>query len=68
MYSIIQNRILRLHARHEGVLGQIIRSTAVLLIRAMHLLIQRLDVRRQETVQSERLSLIFGKGRSLVVE
>src|SRR5262249_20704750 len=36
------------------------------LVRADHLLVERLDLRRQEPVQAEPVALVFGEGGALV--
>lgn len=66
MYSIIQNLILRLHARHKRILPQVIALAGVLLISAPDLLLQRLHVRRQQAVQAELIALLLRESRSFV--
>lgn len=52
-YPVVQHLVLRLHARHEGVLGQVIAAAAVLLIGTLDLLLESLDVRRKQSIQLE---------------
>lgn len=54
----IQNHVLLLHARHEGILRKIIRTGAVLLVRTLHLLLERLDVGGKQAVKSEVVTLL----------
>lgn len=66
-YLIKQDLILLLHTRHEGILGQIIRHTRILLIRPLGLLLQTLNPLRQQTRQIKLASLL-GRVRGPFVE
>lgn len=63
---VVQHLILRLHARHESILGQVITTTAVLLVGALDLFVESLDIRREQSMQLERGALIAREGRALV--
>lgn len=65
-YLIVQDLILLLHGRHEGVLGQVIAADGVLLVSSLGLLLESLDALRQQACQVEVMAFLFCKGRPLV--
>jgi hypothetical protein len=65
-YLVVQDLILLLQARHEGVFGQISGPGAVLGVGAADLLVERLDVGGNEAMQLEELTLFLCEGRSPV--
>lgn len=65
-YAVVQDFILLFHARHKGVLGQIIGPRAVLRIGALDLLIEGLYMRRKKSLETKCLALLLGKGTSSV--
>ena len=64
----IQNLILLLHARQEGILGQVITLCTILFIRPLHLLLQRLHALREQAMQTELATLLGCERRPLVEE
>lgn len=54
----IQNHVLLLHASHESILRKIIQTGAVLLIRTLYLLFERLDIGGKQIVESENFTLL----------
>lgn len=65
-HLIVQHFILRFHASQECIFGKIVRSTLVLLVGALDLLVQCLDVWREEAVELECCSLIVGESGAFV--
>ena len=65
-YSEIQNLILISQTRHEGVLGQSILPSRVLLIGSLDLLIQSLNILGQQSSQFELLPLFRRECSSFV--
>jgi hypothetical protein len=63
----IEHGILVRHARHEGVLSERIGPAGILLIRAMDLLIQRLDVGGEEAMEVESVTISGGESGAFVV-
>jgi hypothetical protein len=57
---------LLLQARHEGVLGKVAWSGAVLGVCALDLLVEGLDVGGKEAMELERVALFFGESRAFV--
>lgn len=65
-YAVVKHLVLLLHARHEGVFGQGIRTAAVLVIGALDLVLESLDVLWQETMELEFIALSLSEGSALV--
>lgn len=65
-HLVVQNLILRLHARQESILSQVILSTAVLLVSTLNLLIQVLDIGRKQAMELEGCALFVWKGGAFV--
>lgn len=65
-HLVVQHLILRLHAGHERILGEVIAATAVLLVGALDLFLKSLDIRRKQSMQLERGALFAREGRALV--
>jgi len=59
---VVQDFVLLLHARHECVFGQIIWAGAVLGVGTLDLLVERLHVGRNKSMQLELGALFFGEG------
>lgn len=65
-YLVVQDLILRSHARQKGVLSQVVPPAAELLVSPLDLLVQRLDVWRQEAAEPELFPLGLREGGALV--
>lgn len=63
---VVQHLILRLHTRHEGILRQIIVSTAILLISTLDLFIEGLNIGREKAMQFESGALFARKSGAFV--
>lgn len=49
-HLVVQHLILRFHARHESILGQVIATTAILLVGAFDLFLKSLGIRWKESM------------------
>ena len=68
-YLIIKHRILLPQTRHERILRQrVLPAATILLPRPPHLFLQRLHIRRQQSVQAEVPPLARGEGAAFVEE
>jgi hypothetical protein len=65
-YPVVENLVLLLQARHESVLGKVVRSRAILGICALDLLVKGLDVCWEQAMELERVALLLGEGRAFV--
>lgn len=65
-YLVVQHLVLRLHAGHEGILGQVVAATAVLLVGTLDLFLEGLDIRRQQSMQLEDGALFLRESGALV--
>jgi len=59
LYLVVQDFVLFLHTCHKCILRDIVRSTAILLVCALDLVFERLDILREEAVELEGRSLLF---------
>lgn len=66
IYFVVQHLVLHSQASYERVLREAIRPTTILLIGPRNLLVQRLDIRRQEAMQLELVALAVRKRGSFV--
>lgn len=60
-YSVVEDLVLLLHTRHEGVLGEVVRTRAVLGICALDLLIEGLNIGRKKAMKLECIAFFFGE-------
>lgn len=58
LHLVVEYFILILHTRHERILRQGIVAAAVLLVRTIDLLFQRLDIGRKKTIELEVLPFV----------
>lgn len=67
VYLKVEDHILVLHARHEGILSKRVLATSILFVCSLRLGLKRLNILGEETVEIELLALMGRKSRALVV-
>ena len=60
-YSVVEDLVLLLPTRHEGVLGEVVRTRAVLGICALDLLVECLHIRGKQPMKLECIAFFFGE-------
>lgn len=60
--AVVEYLILLLHGRHECVFSQIVRPRTILIVGAPGLLVEGLDVGREEAMELKSFTLFLGEG------